>query len=445
MSYTRNAATLTGTLTGTPGSPQTLAVSSSATAEVTVDTLGTADTVAGVLIVVTVTIGSTAPTVAPTVQPVYTLDGTNWINDYGPFTVPIGTTSASYSYQYQPPPEAIGGRMVVTNGDTSETVSVWAQANTLGDNLEVLSGKTSIISPASTAIPLVVQGAPSQTANLQEWQDSAGTAVAVIDSSGNLSFPTLGGGGTVYFSNNVAPKQQFIQGTGNAVTIQATSTIALNAGAVSMGGQLWANGGFSAADFSPLVFFTRQSVLGTSDYVLQMGDGNGLVHLIFAIQGNQSIFYASAAASKGLVVQGAASQTANLQEWQDSSGSVLASVSSNGTFTLNTTIHPITIDSNSGGTTTLDLSVTDEHATTLSADTTFAFSNAMVGQRFTLRIAQAASGVPYTAGWPSGITWFTSTFTAPTMPTGAGNAMVVTFKVTGTGTYDGFLAGTSGT
>ena len=38
------------------------------------------------------------------------------------------------------------------------------------------------------------------------------------------------------------------------------------------------------------------------------------------------------AANKGLVIQGAASQTANLQEWQDSSGTVLAKVDANGTI-----------------------------------------------------------------------------------------------------------------
>jgi hypothetical protein len=39
-----------------------------------------------------------------------------------------------------------------------------------------------------------------------------------------------------------------------------------------------------------------------------------------------------AAATKGLIVKGAASQTANLQEWQDSLGAVVASVSASGTL-----------------------------------------------------------------------------------------------------------------
>ncbi len=42
-----------------------------------------------------------------------------------------------------------------------------------------------------------------------------------------------------------------------------------------------------------------------------------------------------AVATKGLIVKGAASQTANLQEWQNSSGSAVASISASGVFTGN--------------------------------------------------------------------------------------------------------------
>ncbi len=63
----------------------------------------------------------------------------------------------------------------------------------------------------------------------------------------------------------------------------------------------------------------------------------------------------------------------------------------------------------------------------------------------TIKLVQAASGGPYTPTWFAAITWYTADFSEPTMPTTASAAMVVTLKCTGTGTYDGFLAGTSGT
>jgi len=48
-----------------------------------------------------------------------------------------------------------------------------------------------------------------------------------------------------------------------------------------------------------------------------------------------AIISTSATTSKGLVIQGKASQTANLQEWQDSSGNVIAAISAAGRFATN--------------------------------------------------------------------------------------------------------------
>jgi len=51
-----------------------------------------------------------------------------------------------------------------------------------------------------------------------------------------------------------------------------------------------------------------------------------------------STITASTSSTKGLIVKGAASQSANLQEWQTSNGTVVAAISANGTFSsLNAT------------------------------------------------------------------------------------------------------------
>ncbi|MGH7249673.1 MAG: hypothetical protein ACREGC_01745, partial [Minisyncoccia bacterium] len=50
-----------------------------------------------------------------------------------------------------------------------------------------------------------------------------------------------------------------------------------------------------------------------------------------------SLLATSATTQKGLVIQGKASQTANLQEWQKSNGTVMAAVRSDGEFVLNNT------------------------------------------------------------------------------------------------------------
>jgi hypothetical protein len=104
---------------------------------------------------------------------------------------------------------------------------------------------------------------------------------------------------------------------------------------------------------------------------------------------------------------------------------------------------PVTTTDADGATVTFNLATSDEHVITLGGSRTFAISNATVNQRFTIKVIQAASGGPYTPTWFSTITWFTSTFAAPTMPTTASGAMLCTFKVTGSGTYDGFWCGNS--
>jgi hypothetical protein len=117
-------------------------------------------------------------------------------------------------------------------------------------------GSSPTLSPAAAAnIGLTVKGAASQTANLQEWQDSAGVVLATVSS-----------GGTIKSGAFASPTD-----LGSYINFNSTS------GAMFVG--------------------TR------------------------------------AASNIGIIVKGAASQSANLQEWQDSAGTVLAKVTSTGTVT----------------------------------------------------------------------------------------------------------------
>jgi hypothetical protein len=96
----------------------------------------------------------------------------------------------------------------------------------------------------ASQIPLVLRGAASQSANLQQWQNSAGTVRAFVNASGDFQAPAI----VATYSNSVT--------AGGAAVVPMT-------------------------------------------------------------------------------VKGAASQTANLQEWQNSAGSVLASMASGGDFFAN--------------------------------------------------------------------------------------------------------------
>lgn len=105
-----------------------------------------------------------------------------------------------------------------------------------------------------------------------------------------------------------------------------------------------------------------------------------------------------------------------------------------GTFT------PIQSYSPAGGATaTLDLSKGNTHQITMPAgNITIALSNATTGQFFAIRILQDGTG-SRTVTWFSTIRWAGGT--APTLTTSASKADMLVFEVTGTGTYDGFVAG----
>ena len=57
-------------------------------------------------------------------------------------------------------------------------------------------GGSTITSSTNSVIGLVVKGAVSQSANLQEWQNSDGDVVAFVDALGNFTATNVTGGGS---------------------------------------------------------------------------------------------------------------------------------------------------------------------------------------------------------------------------------------------------------
>jgi hypothetical protein len=76
-------------------------------------------------------------------------------------------------------------------------------------------GGQAYVAPTSNATKgLVVRGAASQSANLQEWQNTGGTVLSSIDSSGNASFPTAS---TTLLSSNYTLRKSFARTLPNVV------------------------------------------------------------------------------------------------------------------------------------------------------------------------------------------------------------------------------------
>ena len=64
-----------------------------------------------------------------------------------------------------------------------------------------------------STVPITVNGAASQTANLQDWKNSAGIVLADVDNLGNLQAPKLGLGGAV---PPISPSSTNLQVNGRA-------------------------------------------------------------------------------------------------------------------------------------------------------------------------------------------------------------------------------------
>lgn len=146
--------------------------------------------------------------------------------------------------------------------DTTGTLVISGIGVTSGDHRvgtsSYFSAALNVLARTTTEKGLVVRGQASQTANLQEWQNSAGTVLSRIDLNGSISVPFLGSqvAGATYLQTN--------------------------------------------ADTQSMTFF------------------------------------AGAAATKGIVVRGFASQSANLQEWQNSAGTATSSITASGLIQTST-------------------------------------------------------------------------------------------------------------
>lgn len=251
-------------------------------------------------------------------------------------------------------------------GGTNEKLRVNTPATV--DNL----ANTIITASATTAKALVVQGLASQTANLQEWQDSTGTAIASINGGGvngaSGGILNVGYTGKSYRSFSVTQASRAADNDSYAVaTFNATGA-----------GDTYQNLGFNASmtgfNFSgPYGLTVRHSYSSVSAQFRSDGTkfGAGASSVATTPLGQVEIVSA-AASTKGVVVRGAASQTANLQEWQSSAGTVLAAINPDGdlevvdatvngnlvvdgtaTFNGNITVNGHVITGNTSGTTTV--------------------------------------------------------------------------------------------
>jgi hypothetical protein len=197
----------------------------------------------------------------------------------------------------------IAGRTVCTANGCDAAAS---SGNYIQNGTSVQTASFAIQPASDSTIAAVIRGAADQSANLQEWQDSTGAILASISSSGVLALPANG--------LNVGSGQ--LQVTNNNVDIANTLTVGSNIDATS--------GVLKVAGITVCTTSGCTAASGSGDYIQ---NGTSIQSASLAIQ-------PAAGTDIGIVVKANASQSANLQEWQDSSGTALATISPSGVLTL---------------------------------------------------------------------------------------------------------------
>lgn len=228
------------------------------------------------------------------------------------------------------------------NGAIDSTVQITGRSAVTAGTGNYLSASLNVVPLNASIVGAVIRGYASQTADLQQWQSSAGTALAKISSAGRLVIASDGEISSSQIFTSIA-----VAGGANVTTSSTANdySIALNASGgvtgstVGMAFQVWGGTGFNGI-YQPgagiwftrtggysagyLVFATRESSTPVTTVVERMRIGE---------TGTISIA-GFTASSQGLIIKAAASQTANLQEWQNSAGTVLVALDSAGNLSL---------------------------------------------------------------------------------------------------------------
>lgn len=206
-----------------------------------------------------------------------------------------------------------------------------------GTNIASQFGSTS-----ATRIPMVVYGAASQTAKLQEWRNSAGNVVASTSVEGNGYFQANLNAASIGAGNNIGGASL------TASPWSAVTTVSIIRGYTSQTADLtqWQNssGAILTRITASGVIGTTQNIYANRYYYSSNGTDTGTsISFIDGANGGglniRNIDLGTPNAGFDnvvpLTISGNINQTANLQNWKNATGTVLSKVDSTGAmFTI---------------------------------------------------------------------------------------------------------------
>lgn len=259
---------------------------------------------------------------------------------------------------FKPQTDSVTAVQVKNTAGSSTIFSVDTSNKRVGVNSPAPTASLMVTSSDAGYAGLIVRGAVTQTANLQEWQNDAGSILARVASNGYIYAPGLVSTGTpassgfVRLANaeniawrNAANSADYTFGVNGSNQLVSTAPIWVNID----GAILYGRGG-SAQARTVLTYNGSNEYLDLSSngsVKLRLTSSYGAQFGAYSLTGGtneklrvnspvtvdnlaNTMITASATTAKPLVIQGLASQTANLQEWQSSTGTVSSAIAADG-------------------------------------------------------------------------------------------------------------------
>ena len=221
--------------------------------------------------------------------------------------------------------------------------------------MSTFGGTAQIYGNTAASTILKVTGAPSQSGNLQEWITSGGQSLTRVRSSGQFGIGSVITGTALVVNLDIlgaGTLGMVIRGaasqTGDLALLQAsdgTTLLRFNAQGqvqpLSTAGQAFTIKGvvsqsLNLQEWQNSAGTVLSSINSAGDFLFsnsRLGAAYGQLFLRNATDyGAAANILTGYFGTSGLVIRGVASQSANLQEWQNSAGGVLASIANDGTF-----------------------------------------------------------------------------------------------------------------
>jgi hypothetical protein len=213
-------------------------------------------------------------------------------------------------------------------------------------NAVVTNAANTITAASASTKPLIIKGYASQSANLQEWQDSSGNLVGYISPSGSI----ISYGNGIISGDLRVGTATWLSATLNVKSRTSSEIPAVIRGSASQSANLqeWQNSSGTA-----IAYINSVGSLVTTDSIT----ASGAVVATNGVYVNTGYIGGAISAKPflttivGLLIRGAVSQTADLAQWQNSSSTVLTKIDASGNITApSLTLSTTALATTSGGT-----------------------------------------------------------------------------------------------